>query len=153
MSEGHEVPYVVVEKRGAGLGPFLLGSAFGAVLALLYAPKAGKEMQEDLKEGLRRVRDDAERKFTEVRGDVEETYVRVRSDVADRVDVAREDLLQRRVKAEEAVRAGRDAARSARGDLEQRVAESKANYKDRIAARAQAVEEVAEELEEASETE
>ena len=49
--------------------------------------------------------------------------------------------------------AGRDAARRARGDLEQRVSESKANYRDRIAARAETSEEVAEELEEASESE
>ena len=35
-------PYVVIEKSG-GMGSFFLGLAIGAGLALLFAPKSGRE--------------------------------------------------------------------------------------------------------------
>ena len=42
-------------------------------------------------------------------------------------------MRERRVRAEEAVRAGRDAARKARQDLERRVSESKEDYREKVA--------------------
>ena len=60
-------------------------------------------------------------------------YEKVRDEVTTRVDTAREDLRERRIRAEEAVRAGRDAARKAREDLERRVAESKDVYREKVA--------------------
>lgn len=38
----------------------LAGGAIGAVLALLYAPKSGKELRRDLKEGAEELLDEAE---------------------------------------------------------------------------------------------
>ena len=49
------------------------------------------------------------------------------------MEVARDQVRERKVKAEEALQAGKDAAKRARGDLEERVAESKAAYKAALA--------------------
>ena len=134
MSEQNEVPYVIVEKSGTGLGAFIGGAVVGAIVALLYAPRSGAETQAELKEGVRRLREDANRRIGDLREEVGDTYGRVREDVSDRLDVARDDLQSRTANAEEAVRVGRDAARKAREDLERRVAETKAEYRERISA-------------------
>lgn len=128
MSEKNEVPYIIVEKSG-NLGAFLWGAVAGAVVALLFAPKSGEETQEELKEGARRLKDDAEERITELRRELEEGYERARTDLSQRLEEAREEVRERRLQAEEALKAGRDAARRARGDLERRVAESKAAYR------------------------
>ena len=125
MSEQDQQPYVIVEKRGSGLVAFLWGSLGGASVALLLAPKTGEETQKDLREGARRLRDDLGEKLEDLRGSFEEGFERVQEETAEHVDAARE---QQQV-AGEAIKAGKDAARKARSDLEQRVAESKAAYK------------------------
>ena len=124
-----EEPYIVIEKRGSSLGAFLWGAVAGAVTALLFAPRSGEETQEELREKSRRLRDQAEEKFAELRGSVEQTVEKARSDVAERVERARSEMDERRHQAEEALRAGKEAARRARGDLERRVSESKAAYR------------------------
>lgn len=129
MSENQEVPYIVIEKRGSSLAAFLWGAVAGAATALLFAPKSGEETQRELKEGARRFREDAEDKLDELRHSVEEGYERMRSDVTDRVGQARQEVQERKHAAEEALRAGKEAARRAREDLERRVAESKADYR------------------------
>ena len=133
MSENHSPPYIVVEKGASGFGAFLWGALVGAAAALLLAPKSGEETQADLKEGARRLRRGAEEKFTDLRETVEEGYERAREDVSERVDVAREQVRERKLKAEEALKASKDAAKRARGDLEERVTESKAAYKAALA--------------------
>jgi len=125
MSERDQQPYVILEKRGSGLVAFLWGSLVGASVALLLAPKTGEETQKDLREGARRLRDDLGEKLEDLRGSFEEGFERVREETVEHVDAARE---QQQV-AGEAIKAGKDAARKARSDLEQRVAESKAAYK------------------------
>lgn len=129
MSEKQEIPYIIIEKEGGGLGAFLWGALIGAATALLFAPKSGAETQEELKEGAKRLRSQAEEKLSELRHNVEEGYERVRTDVGERVGQAREELGERKRHAEEALRAGKEAAQKARADLEKRVAETKASYK------------------------
>lgn len=134
MSEFEEKPYVIVERRsGSSLGAFIGGAVLGAAVALLYAPKSGEETQADLRDGLRRLRDDAETRLQDAKREMGRGVERMRDEVSTRIDTAREDLQQRRVQAEEAVRAGREAARKAREDLERRVAESKEEYREKVA--------------------
>lgn len=133
MPDTEETPYVVVERRGSSLGAFIGGAVLGAVVALLYAPKSGEETQAELRDGLRRLRDDAETRLGDAKKEMGRGYDRMRGEVTTRIDTAREDLRQRRIQAEEAVRAGRDAARKAREDLERRVTESKEEYRERVA--------------------
>src|SRR6185437_1913939 len=96
--EMSDEPYVVIEKRDAGIGSFMIGLAIGAGVALLFAPRTGEETRRDLKQRARRVS-----------------------------DVARQSIHVRRHQAREAFRAGRDAAQQARQDLEDRIAESKSS--------------------------
>lgn len=149
MAEQQEVPYVVVEKRGSGLGSFLFGAVLGAAAGILFAPKSGEETQRDLKEGARRLRADAEAKLDDLRGEISDVYDRAREDVSDRLREARDEVSVRKRQAEEALRVGRDAARSAREDLERRVAESKKAYKEAVGEETEGTDE----SEEAGETE
>lgn len=128
MTENQQ-PYVIIEKHGSGLAGFVLGAAVGAVTALLLAPKSGRETQEDLREGARRLRDGAEERYGELRGSVERSYDRAREEIEDRVESVRDTVRDRRDRAEEALKAGKEAATRARSDLEARVAESKAAYR------------------------
>ena len=58
------------EKTGSG-GSFvkglLMGGFIGAGLALLYAPKTGKELREDIKEKSSELKLDAEKIYTEAK--------------------------------------------------------------------------------------
>lgn len=129
MSENQQQPYVIVEWHGSGLAAFFLGTAVGAAVALLFAPKSGEETQQDLREGARRLRDEGRERLDDIRSGVEEGYERARSEVEEKVDAARDSVRDRRHRAEEALKAGKDAAARARSDLERRVAESKAEYR------------------------
>ena len=133
MSDQDLPPYVVVERRGSGVVAFLWGTLVGAGVALLLAPKTGEETQQDLREGARRFKDGAEDKLTDIRGGFEDGYDRARDEVEDRVDAVRGTVRERQQKAEKALKAGKNAARKARSDLEARVAESKAAYKAALA--------------------
>ena len=133
MSEHQQQPYVIVERHGAGFMAFVWGAVVGAAAALLLAPKSGRETQQDLRDGARRFREEAGERLTEVRGSVEEGYHKARVGVGDRVEVARDSVRERRRQAEEALKAGKEAATRARSDLEKRVADSKAAYKAALA--------------------
>ena len=47
-------PYVIVEQQESGIGPFLLGIALGAGVALLFAPQSGQEVRSGLGRSARR---------------------------------------------------------------------------------------------------
>ena len=53
-------PYVVIEKHEAGVGPFLVGLAVGAGIALLLAPRSGEETRRDTKRRANAVKDAAQ---------------------------------------------------------------------------------------------
>jgi gas vesicle protein len=99
------------DERGAGasgiLLSFLLGGLTGAALALLYAPRSGRETREllgeKLREGAERGRDLKDRALERGR--------EVLDDAADYVEKQRENLDRRRERLAAAVEAGRAAYR------------------------------------------
>jgi len=129
MSDNDSQPVVIVEKSGPTVAAFLWGAVLGAATALLMAPKSGRETQEELREGARRLTREAGERFSELRDNVGDGYERARGEVSGQIDTARESLTHRKQRAEEALRVGKDAAKQAREDLERRVTESKAAYR------------------------
>lgn len=133
MSEQEQQPYVVVERRASGVVAFLCGALVGAGVALLLAPKSGRETQADLREGARRLREGTGERLTDLRDTLGERYDRTRDRVETQVGAFRRNVADRQKQAGEAIKAGKDAARQARSDLEARVSESKEAYRAALA--------------------
>jgi len=123
-------PYVIVEKSDAGIGPFLIGLALGAGAALLFAPQSGEETRRGIARRARRAQEAAQDLVEDVSGTVADKFNEVRETVGERIDATLEAVDDKKRRVSNAFHAGRAAAREARGELEQRIAESKAAYKD-----------------------
>lgn len=113
MADYDDLPYIVVERRSAGVTPFLWGALIGAGVALLLAPKSGKETRRDIRQGVDRLRNTAEDTVRQVQQTLSGTIEDLRDQVTEGIDSARR-----------AMDAGREAARKARADLERRVREA-----------------------------
>jgi gas vesicle protein len=127
MRDRDDVPYIVIEREtGGGVGSFLAGALLGAGLALLFAPKSGKETQEELRARAKQLKEVAEERVRDASRQLEE-----------RLDQARDGLSARVSQVKDAVESGRQAASEARHDLEDKLEKSKAAYRAGIdAARA-----------------
>ena len=124
-------PYVIVERReSAGVGPFLIGLAFGAGVALFLAPQSGEETRRAVARRARRAQEVAQDFVEDVSGTVADKFQEVRATVEERIEATLEAVDDKKRRVSNAFHAGRAAAREARGELEQRIAESKAAYKD-----------------------
>ena len=123
-------PYVVIEQKESGIGSFLLGLAVGAGVALLFAPRSGEETRRDIQRKARKVTDQAQDLVSEITDTVGNTFQQAKSSVEDRIDAARDAVELKRRQVSHAVDAGRAAAQQARLELEQRIAETKAAYKE-----------------------
>jgi gas vesicle protein len=123
-------PYVIVERREPGVGTFLIGIALGAGVALLLAPQSGEETRRGLARRARRAQDAAQDFVEDVSGTVADKFQEVRASVEERIDATLDAVDDKKRRVSNAFHAGRAAAREARGELEQRIAESKAAYKD-----------------------
>jgi gas vesicle protein len=123
-------PYVIVEKRELGIGPFLMGLALGAGVALLLAPQSGEETRRTIARRARRAQDAAQDLVENVSGTVADKFDEVRASVGERIEATLDAVDDKKRRVTNAFHAGRAAAREARGELEQRIAESKAAYKD-----------------------
>ena len=123
-------PYVIVEKQEIGIGPFLLGIALGASVALLFAPQSGQETRRGIARSARRAQDAAQDFVEDVSGTVADKIKEVRTSVEERIEATIDAVDDRKRRVTNAFHAGRAAAREARGELEQRIAETKAAYKD-----------------------
>lgn len=122
-------PYIIVERHeSAGIAPFLVGLAVGAGVALLFAPRSGADTRQDIRRRANRVRRAAEEAATNVTDTVVGTFEDARRRVEDQIDTARQAVDLKRRQVNRAFEAGRTAAREARDELEQRIAESKASY-------------------------
>jgi gas vesicle protein len=123
-------PYVIVERRETGIGPFLIGLALGAGVALLLAPQSGEETRRGIARRARRAQDAARDFVEDVSDTVADKFDEVRATVGERIESTLDAVDDKKRRVSNAFHAGRAAAREARGELEQRIAESKAAYKD-----------------------
>ena len=128
--EEFDPPYVIVEKREIGIGQFLLGIALGAGAALLFAPQTGEETRRGIARSARRVQQNAQGFVEDVSGNVADKFREVRDSVEERIEATLDAVDDKRRKVSNAYQAGRAAAREARGELEQRIADTKATYKE-----------------------
>ncbi|MFL5555358.1 MAG: YtxH domain-containing protein [Gemmatimonadaceae bacterium] len=122
--------YVIVEKNDAGVGPLLVGLAIGAAAALLFAPQSGEETRRGIARRARRAQEAAQDLVGDVSGTIAQKFNDVRASVEERIEATLDAVDVRKRRVTNAFHAGRAAAREARGELEQRIAESKAAYKD-----------------------
>jgi len=122
--------YVVIERREAGIGSFIIGLAVGAGVALLFAPRTGEATRRDIQRSAQRMGDQAQELVTGISDSVGQTIQDARMRVETRIGAARDSVDLKRRQVTNAVDAGRMAAQQARVELEQRIAESKAAYKE-----------------------
>jgi gas vesicle protein len=123
-------PYVIVERQSAGIGPLLIGLALGAGAALLFAPQSGEETRREIKRRARRAQEAAQGFVEDVSGTVADKFNEVRATVEERIEATLDAVDDKKRRVTNAFHAGRAAARDARGELEQRIAETKAAYKE-----------------------
>jgi len=123
-------PYLIVERRESGVGSFLIGIALGAGVALLLAPQTGEETRRGIARRARRAQEAAQDFVGDVSGTVADKFQEVRASVEERIEATLDAVDDKKRRVSSAFHAGRAAAREARGELEQRIAESKAAYKD-----------------------
>jgi len=123
-------PIVVIEKSEPGIGAFIAGIAIGAGLGLLFAPRTGQETRRDLQRRAKKVGDQAQEFVTEVTETVGQKIQGAKESVENRIDSTRQAVDLKRRQVSNAVDAGRAAAQQARVELEQRIAETKAAYKE-----------------------
>jgi hypothetical protein len=123
-------PYVVIEQKQSGIGSFLLGLAIGAGVALLFAPRSGEETRRDIQRRAREVGDQAQDLVSGLTESVGSSFQQAKDSVEERIDAARNAVELKRRQVSHAVDAGRAAAQQAREELEQRIAETKAAYKE-----------------------
>jgi gas vesicle protein len=128
--DDEDEPIVVIEKSEPGIGTFLAGLAIGAGIALLFAPRSGEETRRDLERRARRIGDQAQDLVSGVTESVGQTLQDAKASVENRFDSARNAVELKRRQVTNAVDAGRAAAQQARVELEQRIAETKAAYKE-----------------------
>lgn len=128
--EEDDEPFVVIEKSEPGIGTFLAGLAIGAGIALLFAPKSGEETRRDIERSARKVGSQAQDFVSDVTESVGGKLQEAKEGVENRFDSARNAVELKRRQVTNAVDAGRVAAQQARAELEQRIAETKAAYKE-----------------------
>lgn len=121
-------PYIVIEKHGSGVGSLLLGVAIGAGVALLFAPRSGEETRTEIRRRARNAGDRAREVAEGVTDSVADTFESARSRVEEQIQSARSAIELKKRQVTRAMDAGRAAAQEARGDLERRLAETKAAY-------------------------
>jgi gas vesicle protein len=123
-----EDPYVIIEKHSGSTSSFLLGLAVGAGIALLLAPQSGEQTRRKIKRSARRAKLSAQHVAEDVTGSVVDTFNDARRRVEDQIDSARDAIELKKQQVARAMDAGRAAAQEARGELEMRIAETKAAY-------------------------
>jgi gas vesicle protein len=127
-SDPDDHPYIVIEKHSSGVGSLLLGVVIGAGVALLFAPRSGEETRTDIRRRARRAGNAARNVAEGVSDSVVDTFESARTRVEQQIESARSAIDFKKRQVTRAMDAGRAAAQEARGDLERRLAETKAAY-------------------------
>jgi gas vesicle protein len=113
-----DMKYIVVERPDdSSVGPFIWGALIGAGIALLFAPRTGRDTRDSLTQGARRFKEAAEDTVRTVQESVTGAVDNVRTQVGGGVQRARS-----------AVEAGRTAARESRAEMERRIREARAGF-------------------------
>lgn len=123
-------PYVIIEKHEGSVGSFLVGLAVGAGIALLFAPRSGAETRAAIGGRARRAKDRAGELVEDAAEAVTDTFDAARSRVEERIESVRSAVELKKRQVMNAVDAGRAAAEQAREELERRIAETKAAYRE-----------------------
>jgi gas vesicle protein len=123
-----EQPYIVIEKHSGGVGNLLLGVLIGAGVALLFAPRSGEETRTEIARRARKAGSKVKGVAEEVTDQVVDTFEGARARVEEQIESARSAIEIKKAQVTRAMEAGREAAQQARGDLERRLAETKAAY-------------------------
>ena len=116
---------IVIEERGGGLRTFVLGAAVGAGVALLLAPRTGRETQRELARALGGLRD---RGAAGTASSLTGWAGNTRGRVTGRLDDVRQAVDDGLGRVRGAVEEGRMAARQARVELRRRVDDAKETY-------------------------
>ena len=124
----HDDPYIVIEKHTGGVGDFLLGALIGAGVALLFAPRSGRETRADIGRKARAAQDRVRGVAEGVTEQVVDKFEGARSRIEEQIESARTAIVAKKEQVSRAMEAGREAAHQARTDLERRLAETKAEY-------------------------
>jgi len=107
------------------VGAFLAGALVGAVAALLLAPHSGEETRAQLRERAQRLREAAEDKLDDLQDVVETGYAKTKARVEESLQSARRSIDERRDEARDTLDAGKAAVRTARDELERRLADAR----------------------------
>jgi gas vesicle protein len=125
MADYDDLPYIVIERRSGAVAPFLWGALVGAAVALLWAPRSGRETQQELQEAAERLQIAMRERVGEAREAVVGKMDGVRQRVQEQVEAVRDAVETRTEGVRQAVESGRQAAQDAREELQRRVAEAK----------------------------
>ncbi|MDB4916488.1 MAG: hypothetical protein JWM95_4132 [Gemmatimonadetes bacterium] len=123
-----DAKYVVIEKNGTDIGTLLVGVLIGAGVALLFAPRSGPDTRREIRRRAQQATDTVKGVATDVTDTVTETFETAKARVEEGIESARSAVLTKKRQVSRAMQAGRNAAHEARGDLERRLAETKAAY-------------------------
>jgi gas vesicle protein len=124
----HDEPYIVIEKHSGGASDFLLGALIGAGVALLLAPRSGRETRADIGRHARAAQDRVRGVAEDVTEQVVDRFEGARARIEEQIETARTAIVAKKDQVTRAMEAGREAAHQARSDLERRLAETKAAY-------------------------
>ncbi len=104
---------MVLERREVGVLPFLLGTAVGALLGVLFAPRSGEETRRVIGDRVRTWKDQAEETF-------EDAVAEARRQAEAGLSAARRAVEEQAGEVREVFEAGRSAARETREELRRR---------------------------------
>ena len=109
---------------------FLFGGLLGAIAALLFAPKSGREMREDISRRSLELKDDVELKLEQAVKRAEEILVESRQKLENFRNETKAELKHLEESAASKYREGKDALRDEKGRIKEAVHAGVAAYKD-----------------------